>query len=142
MVDLLCCPTDLLFFDILLLCYYINLSSSVMLCLSSEIYIFHLVFLFHLQLPLKYSVVNFCGNFISSFITNQTTVASPDFWNAFLEAGLNESLADCLAWSRRSWLYLQLRFLLILLPISLSIFFPEDKNPQPFTSIWSFAWIG
>ena len=40
MVDLLYCPADLLFFDMALSYYYINLNASIICCLSSgDIYL-------------------------------------------------------------------------------------------------------
>ena len=44
------------------------------------------------------------------------------------EAILNASVADCIAWSRCSWLYLPLKFLLIILPIFLLKFLAKSKN--------------
>ena len=61
MVASMYCLTNLLFFDIALLYYYINLSSSIIHCLSLGyiyiyIYTFYLVFLFHFYFLLNYFV--------------------------------------------------------------------------------------
>ena len=66
MVDLVHYLTNLLFFDIPLLYYYINLISSVILCLSSgDIYL-------SLGISLSYSFVIvselFCGELLETFV--------------------------------------------------------------------------
>ena len=128
MVDLVHFLANLLFFDVPLLYYYINLKSLSIITLlhwSSifffllEIHIFLLVFLyqivyflFHFQLSLNYSAVKslrlswFNGN----FITNHIRKCFSCFCDCSLEAVLNASAADYLAWSRLFWLYLLLKF--------------------------------
>ena len=80
-----------------------------------EIYIFLLIFPFHFPLSLKYPVVNFLDfcNFIINFITNQLPFVSDFFWIAVSEVVLSASVIDFLAWSRRLWLYLLIKFLLL-----------------------------
>ena len=116
MVDLVHFLANLLFFDVPLLYYYINLKSLSIITLLHwwsifffllEIHIFLLVFLyqilyflFHFQLSLNYSAV----------ITNHIRKCFSCFCDCSLEAVLNASAADYLAWSRLFWLYLLLKF--------------------------------
>ena len=61
MVDLVYCLISLLFFDILLLYYYINLRSTIICCLSSEdVYLSLGISLFISKL--------FCGEFFQIFV--------------------------------------------------------------------------
>ena len=112
----------LLFFDIPLLYYYINLGSLIISCISSgDIYLS-----LSTSLSCLFVIVSklFCGKFfkfsscnsISNFITNQDT-------NWFCCVF---SYSFCLAWSRIFWLHLPLKFLL--------------KNQQPFSNIPSLVW--
>ena len=89
--------------------YYINLRLSIIFCLfSGNIY-------FYLGVFLSCSFVTtselFCGkffwdlrNFISNFMTNQTTSCFCCFSNYFLWTSFKCLFADCLAWSRSFWL--------------------------------------
>ena len=66
MVDLVYCLTNLLFFDIPLIYYYINLRSSIISCLSSgDIYL-------SLAISLSYSLVTvselFCSEVFDIFV--------------------------------------------------------------------------
>ena len=66
MVDLVYCLTKLLFFDILLLYYYINIRSSRFFCISSgDIYV-------SLGIPFSCSFVTvselFCGEIFEIFV--------------------------------------------------------------------------
>ena len=61
MVDLVYCPTNLLFFDIPVLYYYINLNSYKICCLSSgDIYL-------SLGISLSLSTEVLCGDFLLLF---------------------------------------------------------------------------
>ena len=134
MVNLVYCPTDLLFFDISLSYYFINLNLSMICSLfSGDIYIFLQVYLFCLKPLLKY----FCafGTFVillAFLLPIKSPVASAVFWIAFFEAVSSAYVADCLAWSRNFWLYLLLKFLIIfwlIFYVYLPIFSAKDKNP-------------
>ena len=94
MVDLVPCPTNLLFFDILLLYYYINLRSTIIFCLSSgDIYL-------SLGFSLSCSFVNdtklFCCNFFEIFVilSGKSPVASAFFWMLLFEEVLSAFVAD------------------------------------------------
>ena len=130
MVDLVCCSTDLLFFDIPLINYYINFNRQVFF-----LEIFLLVFLY----ILFFSNVSelFCSKFLETFVILsaillpiKSTVASAVFLFAFLMAVLSGSAADYLVWSRSFWLYLLLKFSLIFLPIFLPMLLAKDKKPN------------
>ena len=95
MVGLLYFPTDLLFFDIPLLNYFINLNSSIICCLSSgDMY---------LSLGNSVSLSSasgvFCGDFFKAAILLpiKSPVAHAVFCIAFFEAVLNTSVMNCLA---------------------------------------------
>ena len=60
MVDLMHCLANLLFFDIPLLYYYVNLNSSISTFFFLKIYIFLLVFLFHSHLFLNAILLKYC----------------------------------------------------------------------------------
>ena len=55
----------------------------------------------------------------------------------FYENVLSASVAVFLVWSRRFWMSLPLKSLLIFLPIFLLMFLEKDKTPQTFTNIQS-----
>ena len=117
MVDLMCGPTNLLFFDIPLLYCYTNLNPAIIFCLSSgdmhpffgtsispwtssffecnsvENFFETLVILLAILLPIK------------------PPVASAAFWIALFEAVFIPSVVDFLALSRSFWPYLLLKFL-------------------------------
>ena len=90
---------SLLLFDIPLLCYYINLRSSVIFCLCSRN-----IYLFSSFVTLSKL---FCGEVLETFVILTTfllPIKSPVpssvfffFLISLLEAGLNTSLADCLS---------------------------------------------
>ena len=88
---------------------------------SREIYFFWYFFIkscifyftFNCFWTILWSFRNFC-DFISNFITNQSTSCFCSFFNCFFEA-------VCLAWSRSFWLYLPLTFL----PTNLPCIFSE-----------------
>ena len=65
-------------------------------------------------------------NLISGFITSQLTSCFCCFLN---HTFWSRSVAECLAEWRCFWLYLPIKFLLILLPIFLPIFLAKEKNP-------------
>ena len=112
---------SLLFFDVPLLCYikysYVNLKSSIIFCLFSKD---------------KYLSRSICSSFVSIFSSLFcvevfetvviwqailfpviSPVASAVLLIALFEEVFSASLADCLAWSRRFWLYSLHKFLLI-----------------------------
>ena len=109
-------PLFLLFFDIPLLHYYINLSSSIIACLSSgDTYL-------SLGISLSCSFVIvfqlFCGKVFQTFIIIsailfpvKSTVVFSVFWVILFKAVLSASVANMLAWWRSFWLYLLLGFL-------------------------------
>ena len=122
MVNLVYWLKNLLFFDILLLYYYINIRSSIILSpFSGGIY---------LSLGISVSCLIFSASFVTVFeqihwsfvilssilLPIKSQVASVYFWSALFEAVLSVFEADCLAWSRSLWLSLPLQFLLIFLP--------------------------
>ena len=68
-------------------------------------------------------------NFVSYFITKKSPVGFSVYWVGFFEAVLTASVANCLTWSRRFWLYLPPRYLLTSLPKCLPIFLANGKDP-------------
>ena len=112
----------------------IKLRSSIILCLSSgDIYLslgIIMLICSCLWIILLWSFCDFTvvqiSYGVSNFITNQLRAAV--FWITLFELVLSASYVDCLAWSKRFWLYLPLTFLLIFLPIFLPIFLAKDKN--------------
>ena len=117
----------LLFFDIPLLCYCINLRSLIMFCLSSgDIHLY-----LGISLSFSFVVVSelFSGELLETFVMLlvillpiKPPVASAVFWILLFEVVLSASVANYLAWSRRFWLYLPLKFFLLFLPIFLPYF--------------------
>ena len=107
--------TNLWFFDIPLLCYYINLRSSIFFCLSSgDVYLS-----LGISLSCSFVIVSelFCSELLETFVILLTIllpikspVASAVFWITLLEVVLKASVADYLAWSRSFWPYLPLKF--------------------------------
>ena len=93
MVSLVYCLTSLLFFDISLLYYYINLRSSMIFCLSSgHTYLFFKCIF--IMLMFNCFETNLCWSFwdfhnsTSNFITNQITncffcFLNCSFWDSF-----------------------------------------------------------
>ena len=123
--EFFCCDF-LWFFDIALLYYYLNLSSSIISCLVSgdinlSLGIFYHVIFGCIEWGFLSVFRNFC-NFVGNFVTTNLILSF------FLFLVLSASVADVLAWSRGFWLSLQLTFLLIFLPIFLPIFLVKDKN--------------
>ena len=104
--------------------YNTNLRSSIFFFINSgDIYFFLSIFLFVSKL--FYDEV-FEALLILSAISFpiHLTVASAVFWMTLFENVLKASIADCLAWSRRSLLYLLFKILLIFL----QIFLAKGKN--------------
>ena len=110
----------LLLFDVPLLHYYIDLSSSIISSLfSQDVYL-------SLGIYLLFSFVTVSELFSCEFFWNfvillailwpiKSPASHAIFWIALYEAILNVSVADCLAWSRSFLIYLPLKFLLIFL---------------------------
>ena len=126
-----------------MLYYYINIRLSLIFGLSSgNIYIHFFRYLFIMLICNGLWITLLCifWNSISNLITNQITSFLCYFWVTLFEVVLSASVANCLVWSKSFWKYLPLTFLLILLKIFLPIFLVRDRNPQPFTMIWSLGW--
>ena len=120
-----------LFFDIPSLCYYINLTSSIVLVFLLEIYVLFFSYFFTMHIFNCLQIV-FCEGFAIFVILPAILlpVKSPaELQNCFLSCSFCASEADCLSWSRSFWLYLSIKFLLTFLPIYLLIYLPRDKNP-------------
>ena len=127
----------LLFFGIPLLYYYIILKSSINFCLSSgDIYLSLVISLSCLIFPFSFIIIFelFYGDIFETFIILsaiflpiKSPVASAVFWIALFEAVLSASISDCLASSRRFWLYLPLKFVFIFLPFFGHIFWQKAK---------------
>ena len=100
MVDLVYYLRSLLFFDIPLLYYYINLNSSIICGLSSgDIY---LTFAISVSLSVVSDLFSgdFCLIVLAILLPIKSPIASAVFWTALFEAVLSASVADCLAWSK------------------------------------------
>ena len=133
-----------LFFDIPLLYHHINFTSSIIFCLSFwDKY-------FSLGSSLSFSFVTvfalFCYKVSEIFVTLseillpiKSPAASASFLIALFKGDLSTSFGDCLAWWRIFWLYLPLKILLRFLPKFFIIFLARDKNPLPFTIVWSLG---
>ena len=114
---------------LLLYCYF-SLRSSIIFCLfSGDIYLS-----LGIYLSCSFAAVSalLCCVFFETLVILlaillpiKSPVASAVFSIALFKAVLNSSVTDCLAWLRRFWIYLSLKFLLIFLPI----FLAKDKNP-------------
>ena len=128
MADLVYYLTNILFFGIPLLYYYINLRSWIWKRdISFFRYFFVMLICNCFWVVLLWSFWDF---FISVFTTNQITRCSCCFfWIILFEKVLSASVADCLAWPRCSWVYSPLKFSLNILPIFLPIFLVRNKNP-------------
>ena len=132
MVDLLYCQISLLFFNIPLLHYYINLRSLIICCLFCRYIYIYLYLCISLSCPIFSSEVFETFVILSEILF---PIKSPVAY-----AVLNGTVPDCLAWSQSFWLYLLLKVLFIFLSTSFLIFLAKDKNAQPFTNIWSLGW--
>ena len=128
MADLVYYLTNILFFGIPLLYYYINLRSWIWKRdISFFRYFFVMLICNCFWVVLLWSFWDF---FISVFTTNQITSCSCCFfWIILFEKVLSASVADCLAWPRCSWVYSPLKFSLNILPIFLPIFLVRNENP-------------
>ena len=113
------CLTNLLFFDITLLYYYILLKSSIIFCLfSGNICLSLRISLWGLLFSSSFLTVSelFCEVleafeiFYAILLLIKSPVASTVFIIALFEAVLSASVANCSAWSRSFWLYLPLKF--------------------------------
>ena len=113
------CLTNLLFFDITLLYYYILLKSSIIFCLfSGNICLSLRISLWSLLFSSSFLTVSelFCEVleafeiFYAILLLIKSPVASTVFIIALFEAVLSASVANCSAWSRSFWLYLPLKF--------------------------------
>ena len=118
--------TICLFHDIPLLYYYINVSSSIIYCLSSRaIYISFGISINFSSVCGKVSEL-FCGEYFKyNFITNKITSCFCGFLNYSFDLVLSASAADFLGWSKSFWLYFPLTFLSIFLPM----FLIKEYNP-------------
>ena len=121
MVHLVYSLTNLLFFDIPLLYYCINLISSIILCLFWRYIYFYLLWI----------LWNFC-NSTSNFITNRITSSFYCFLNYSLWSSFKYISCKSFSINKKFWQYLPHTFLLIFLLILLA----KDKNP-----ISGLSWI-
>ena len=109
----------LLFFDLqLLYYYYFNLKSSI---IPWDIYLS-----LDISLSCSFVIVSelFCWKFFETsvilsaiLLSIKSPAASGVILIALLNATLNASVPDCLAWSKGFWLYLPLMFLPIFVPL-------------------------
>ena len=130
---------NLLFFDIPLLKYYINLISSIIFCRSSGDTYLSL----NASLSCSFSTISklFCCKMFEIFIILSASLLAPAIFSiAFFEMVLSASVADYLVWSKSFWMHLLLKLLLIFLPIIWPIYLAKDKNPEPFTNIRSLGY--
>ena len=107
--------TNLLFSDIPLLHYYINLRSLIISCLFLKIKIFF-------RISIDFSVCkstseSFWGKFfiiVSAILVSiKSPFASAVFWIILFSVVLSASIADFLVWSKCFWLYLSVTSLVI-----------------------------
>ena len=138
------CIINWLFFGSPLLCYYLNLRSSTILCFFfGDTYLsFGISSNPAFFVPLSTVFELFCGKVFKKFVVLwvillpiKSPVPSADFWIAYFETILSASVSDSSVWSRRFWLYLPLEFL----SRSLLIFLGKYKSPNPFTRIHSLG---
>ena len=120
------------FFDISLLYYYINLRSSIIFCLSSGDAYFSLRISmscsFVIVFELLYGELLETLILLAILLPIKSPVVSVAFLIILFVEVLRASVADCLAWSRRYWLYLPLKFLLIFLLIFFPTLLAKYKN--------------
>ena len=141
MVDWVNYLTNSLLFDIPWSYFYITLRTSIIFCIGSGN-----LFL-GISLSCSFVTVSqlFLGKILETFVILSAILlpvispaASTVFWIALFERVLGASVADCLARSRSFYPYLPLTFLLMFLPIFLTIFLAKDKNPE---SLYRLNWI-
>ena len=105
MIDLMYYLTNLLFFNIPLLYYYISLRSSITFCFSSEDLYLSLGISLSCLFVIDFDL--FCCKFFEIFVILSTILlpieilsASAVLWITLFEGILSESVSDFLAWSR------------------------------------------
>ena len=95
-----------------------NLKLLIIFCLNSgDIYIFLIIsssFVSGLIFGEVFDALVFVSTIL---IPIKSLVVSAVFWMTLFEEVLKASVVDCLAWWRRSWLYLLYKLLLIFLPV-------------------------
>ena len=103
MDDLVYCQTFSFF--IWLLFDYVNLKSLIIFCIFFvDIYVS-----FDISVSLSTVSEEFCGNVVVILLillTIKSPVACAFLWIVSLDGVLSAYVADCIAWSRRFWLYL------------------------------------
>ena len=85
----------------------------------------------------QYDIVCLISNFTAK--PKKSPVASAVFWIAFSEVVVSESVADCLVWPRRFWLYLPFKCYLYFYQYFCSYFLAKDKYSSPLTNVWSLG---
>ena len=121
--------THLLFANIPLLLYYVNLNSSIICCLfSGDVYIFLWVFLIH-------------PNFVNVIPLKIVLKHLLFYWQFYYQLNhqlflllfkLLHRVVEFLALSRSFWLYSLIKFLATLVAC-VPMVLAKDKNPYPFT---------
>ena len=127
-----------------LLYYYINLRSSIMLSLSSGyIYIYIYIYIYKLGISLSCSFVAtselFCCDVLKiksrTLLPNKSPIFSAAFSIARFEAVLSVSVADCLAWSKN---FLTIFINQVFTYFFDNIFIHNFSKRQKFTSFYKF----
>ena len=130
---MVCCPKNILCFDIPLLYCYINLRSLIIWFIflryipffwyfSIKSCIFCFTFNYFLNI-LWWKSWDYC-NFVSNFIASQITICfccfmNSSFWSSFKFI----CVADSLEWSKSFWMHLLFKLVLIFLPMFFSYFY-------------------
>ena len=152
MVESVCYVTNVLFLlQMIQMIQMYHLISSIICCLFLELYNLLLFFL-------SSSIISVSFVTIPEFFWSQvfqtivilppvvfpikSSVVSAVFYAALFELVLNANVADYLIWSKSFWMYLPLKFLLILLPIFFDHNFSKRKIITLYKySIFRFNWI-
>ena len=109
MVNVVCCVASLLFFDIPLLYFYINLVNIFLFFFRRYIYLS-----FGISLSCSFLIVSklLCDKVHETFVilsaiwlTIKSPVASAVFWIPHFEVVLSASVADCLALAMFGYMY-------------------------------------
>ena len=136
--------TNLLFFEILLLYYYINFRSLIICSLiPGGIY-------FSLDILSLFITVSesFCGegfwnfcDFISNSVTNQITGYFCAFLNCSFWSSFKCTCSRLFSSIKKFLALLTTSVFTYILPIFLLTYLAKDKNPHPFTNVWFLALI-
>ena len=151
MVHLVYYLTKLLFFDIPLLYYYINLTSSINFCLfSGDIYLSFGIsiskscifcFTFNCFWTILWWGFWDFSDFSEILLSTKSPVASAVFWIALFEVVLSASVVDFLAWLGCFWVLTCLSFYLYFLYVFAHIFSKRQQSITFYKILGHFLYV-